>query len=846
MKKFTYKTILSLVAVFLFSANVNAQMPDAISITPEGATAYDEITLTFNANLACTPDGKQDLLGLQEVFMHSAAFELGQPGGWGNYAVDFDATGANGQAPILTPNGDDTYSITFIPYDFYGFPLGTVITKIIAVFNNGSWDAEGKDYVEGGCGDFFIPLNYGLLPQHFNFEGGNPSAPFWTLYIAEATLSSIDLVAGDEIAIFDGDLMVGAMVLTQVCTPDNQFENVLMAFSTLAGGGQGYTSGNDVSFKCWDSSLAIEVSNFTISFDNPYGDAWTQGIFPSDDGEYSIVSLNWIYHGVLTGTITDAANSQPIEGALVTVEGTSYNAVTAPNGTYLIEDIETGIYSVTASIDGYHPETIAGVEILILETTTVNFNLSLSQNYNLVTGYQFVSSRLISENPDMQNILNGILDNLDFVRNTEGYMLRKIGPNWVNNIGDWVTTEGYLIRMNNADSFEITGEAIYEHTPIELISGYQIISYLSPEPLDCEEVFSDILDNLNFVRNTLGQMFIKIGPFWVNGIGDMQPCEGYLVKMNNADELIYSTLNYPPEPPSSPIPVDGAENQSIEVDISWTCTDPEGDPMTYDIYFGIETTPPQVATGQTETNYNPGTLEYNMEYFWKIVAHDDHDNTTEGPIWNFITEFVCGNPFIDPRSGQSYNTVQIGDQCWMAENLNIGTMINGIEEMTDNGIIEKYCYDDNPANCEEYGGLYLWDEMMQYTTTQGVQGICPSGWHLPSDEEWTILTDFLGGQWDAGGKMKEVGTTHWNPPNTGATNQSGFTGLPGGQSYTEDNFTSLGYLGSFWSSSEHPSSHALNFKTNMALYIRLHYDNDNVSFTWGYKDSGYSGRCVLD
>ena len=160
MKNFTFKKILSLVVVLLFTASIYAQMPDAISITPEGATAYDEITLTFNANLACTPDGKQDLLGLQEVFMHSAAFELGQPAGWGNYGVDFDATGANGQAPILTPNGDDTYSITYNPFEFYGFPEGTVITQITAVFNNGSWDAEGKDYAEGGCGDFFIPLSF--------------------------------------------------------------------------------------------------------------------------------------------------------------------------------------------------------------------------------------------------------------------------------------------------------------------------------------------------------------------------------------------------------------------------------------------------------------------------------------------------------------------------------------------------------------------------------------------------------------------------------------------------------------------------------------------------------------
>ena len=71
-------------------------------------------------------------------------------------------------------------------------------------------------------------------------------------------------------------------------------------------------------------------------------------------------------------------------------------------------------------------------------------------------------------------------------------------------------------------------------------------------------------------------------------------------------------------------------------------------------------------------------------------------------------------------------------------------MIQIYQEMTNNGIIEKYCYDNDPVNCATYGGLYQWDEMMQYTTQQGTQGICPAGWHLPTDAEWTILTDFLG------------------------------------------------------------------------------------------------------
>lgn len=97
-------------------------------------------------------------------------------------------------------------------------------------------------------------------------------------------------------------------------------------------------------------------------------------------------------------------------------------------------------------------------------------------------------------------------------------------------------------------------------------------------------------------------------------------------------------------------------------------------------------------------------------------------------IWNTgdsITVWSCGYSIIDSRDGQTYNTVLIGTQCWMAENLNIGTMINGSSDQTDNATIEKYCYNNKTANCDTYGGLYQWTEMMQYVMTEGAQGICP-------------------------------------------------------------------------------------------------------------------------
>nr|NQU89935.1 hypothetical protein [Bacteroidota bacterium] len=192
---------------------------------------------------------------------------------------------------------------------------------------------------------------------------------------------------------------------------------------------------------------------------------------------------------------------------------------------------------------------------------------------------------------------------------------------------------------------------------------------------------------------------------------------------------------------------------------------------------------------------------------------------------------------IDPRDGQSYNTIQISTQCWMAENLNIGTRINGGEPMVNNSMIEKYCFDNNPVNCETYGGMYQWNEIMQYTTQQGSQGICIDGWHIPADNEWQYLVDFLGGDGAAGSKVKETGTLNWLSPNTGATNESGFTALPGGRHTLSNSFYYLGTHADFWSSTTIGND----------IWVRSAYhNNDNIGRNNGSKPSGFSVRCLND
>lgn len=203
------------------------------------------------------------------------------------------------------------------------------------------------------------------------------------------------------------------------------------------------------------------------------------------------------------------------------------------------------------------------------------------------------------------------------------------------------------------------------------------------------------------------------------------------------------------------------------------------------------------------------------------------------------TPFVCGTSV--PYGGKIYQTVQIGTQCWFRENLNIGVRIDKDSAQKDNGIIEKYCYDDNEDNCNTYGGLYYWDELMQYVTTEGVRGICPDGWHIPTDAEWNILVGFLGGDSVAGGKMKEAGTVHWLSPNTGATNSSGFTALPGGFrqwisiAYYYDYITYGTY---FWSSS-------LEYDTHN-VWCRYLSRNGAFIYRWELSQVGSPARCLRD
>ena len=188
--------------------------------------------------------------------------------------------------------------------------------------------------------------------------------------------------------------------------------------------------------------------------------------------------------------------------------------------------------------------------------------------------------------------------------------------------------------------------------------------------------------------------------------------------------------------------------------------------------------------------------------------------------------------------GNVYEAVRIGDQVWMKENLkttkyNDGTDIANITDNTEWGELTTgaYCWYSNYAAAykDTYGAIYNWYAV-------GTGKLCPDGWHVPTHEDWAQLADFLGGEAKAGGKLKEAGTTHWDEPNLGATNETGFTALPNGVRDDDGGFWGLGEWGTWWSATE--------YSPDSAMIYMLYYNYIDLYHTYRDKNFGFSIRCL--
>lgn len=205
------------------------------------------------------------------------------------------------------------------------------------------------------------------------------------------------------------------------------------------------------------------------------------------------------------------------------------------------------------------------------------------------------------------------------------------------------------------------------------------------------------------------------------------------------------------------------------------------------------------------------------------------------PAFQIMSQTV--DSITDVRDGQVYKTVKIGSQWWMQENLNVGNRINGVDTMKNNGIIEKYAYNNNEAYADTYGGLYQWDEAMQYDTTEGIQGICPNGWHIPTDAEWKTLEMALGMTQVQADTIGWRGTDQGNQLKVGGV--SGFQAqLSGYRHYSSGTFYNLGTYATFWSSSQYDAS---------SVWFRYLISSLTQVFRLNYKKTyGFCVRCLKD
>jgi uncharacterized protein (TIGR02145 family) len=245
-------------------------------------------------------------------------------------------------------------------------------------------------------------------------------------------------------------------------------------------------------------------------------------------------------------------------------------------------------------------------------------------------------------------------------------------------------------------------------------------------------------------------------------------------------------------------------------------------------------------------------LTANTPYYVRAYATNSQ-GTAYGSQVTFTTS-DDGTPtgtFVDFRDGKTYKWVKIGNQTWMAENL---AWLPVVSPSSAGSLTLKYYYiygyngsdvgsAKATANYTTYGVLYNWPAAMDgapgsSANPSGIRGACPTGWHLPSDAEWTSLSTYLGGESIAGGKMKETGTAHWLSPNTGATNESGFSGLPGGFRSIDGTFGNVGSGGYRWSSTE--------YSATLARGLGLYSENTSLSLMVDYKDNGFSVRCLKD
>jgi len=257
-----------------------------------------------------------------------------------------------------------------------------------------------------------------------------------------------------------------------------------------------------------------------------------------------------------------------------------------------------------------------------------------------------------------------------------------------------------------------------------------------------EEKIVQTFDNFNWYRIEISDnegmsLRVEVNP---DGYGPHFPDRYFNLKETSEGELIVKgyeenkTSRFPDQIIFLTKPYESQNGNSYWIQYGHKKGDLEEDTQLFEkILSSFHFSQPEEDTTSSSKQPSDYTTQAACEsagYYW----YDDSCHEKE-------LTWQCGDKV--SYKGQDYSTVKIGDQCWFAENLNVGTMVEGGQVQTDNSAIEKHCYNDKKENCDTYGGLYQWKEAMQYTEEEETQGVCPEGWHIPTDAEWHVLESHL-------------------------------------------------------------------------------------------------------
>jgi uncharacterized protein (TIGR02145 family) len=238
-------------------------------------------------------------------------------------------------------------------------------------------------------------------------------------------------------------------------------------------------------------------------------------------------------------------------------------------------------------------------------------------------------------------------------------------------------------------------------------------------------------------------------------------------------------------------------------------------------------------SGLTNTTRQLTALNHGAKYFWRVRATNNFGNSSWSETWSFNTISACEGTKTVLYGNKLYNTVSIANQCWMKENLDIGDIIPQSREMSDDGVIEKYCPYDRTESCDMYGGLYQWDEAMKYGNSANAQGICPTGWHMPTKVDFELLAAAVSND---GNALKAIGQGSLYGA---GTNTSGFSALFAGGRYVSLTFYGgVGNATLFWSTSRQGDT--------LVYCLSLAYDMKQIFINYSKKKNGFSIRCIKD